>query len=379
MPKYKRIQVIGYGCVTSEPTPVLEGNTNSPFRKDAETRARTLCDVVDWTRETFGDAIEGPDTLKVFVAPEFYFRFGGPAQSDEMLRDSYPNGDILLPNITEEILRPRLTKPEYADWLIVPGTMFWHKSAADSRATHPTYFNTILVIRGGPGGDLTREDSTRNEQGCTVPMMAVLSTNQKQLMSTIDYAPGQSGADHALWDASLNPMFQPVLDDWDWWRWHAFTVRDVNGANGRPIVFGLEVCLEHVDSNDAPGGLGVLRTLEQNYSSHCPGPVPQVDVHLVSSCGMSLDAAVGVTTKVNGIAAICDGAAPDPAATDAPWPTAYCERVDGITATRARVTSSAGEPMLTHQIPMHLQVGTVGHRHHPVDAVGVSQPMDLPN
>jgi hypothetical protein len=378
MPKYNKVQVIGYGSVTSAPTQVLEGNTNSPFRKDAETRARTLCDVARWTRETFGDAIEGPDTLKVFVAPEFYFRFGGPSQSDEMLRNSYPNGDILLPNITEEILRPHFSAQEYADWLIVPGSMFWHKTPQESGTTHPTYFNTVLVLRGGPGSELTPEERSRNQQDCSVPMMASLSTNQKQLMSNIDYAFGQSGRDHARWDAALNPMFQPILDDWDWWRWHAFTVQGVAGPGGRPVVFGLEVCLEHIDSTDAPGGLGVLRTLEQNYSSHCPGPVPQVDVHVVTSCGMSLDPADGVTARVNGIAAICDGMEPDPDAVDAPWPTSSCLRVDSITTSRARRTSAAGQPMLTHQIPANLQVGIVGQLHRPADAVAVSQPMDLP-
>lgn len=220
MPKYQRIQIVGYGSVTSAPTRVLEINTNSPYRKDAETRAHTLCDVAAWTRDTFGTDIAGPDTLKVFVAPEFYFRFGGPSTSEETLRDSYPNGDILLPNIAEEILRPFFAAPEFADWLIVPGTMFWHKSPRESGEDHPTYFNTVLVIKGGQNGPLTPDEVARNRQDCTVPVMAGLSTNQKRLMSRIDYAFGESGVEHSRWDAALNPMFEPILDDWDWWRWH---------------------------------------------------------------------------------------------------------------------------------------------------------------
>ncbi|HEX5401780.1 MAG TPA: hypothetical protein VFX16_05705 [Pseudonocardiaceae bacterium] len=378
MPKYKRIQVIGYGSVTSAPTRVLEVNTNSPYRKDAEIRARTLCQVAEWTRETFAVDIAGPDTLKVFVAPEFYFRFGGPGADEEALRNSYPNGDILLPNIAEEILRPFFTAPEYADWLIVPGTMFWHKTPRESHEAHPTYFNTVLVIRGGPGGPLTQEEVARNQRDCSVPVMAGLSTNQKRLMSRIDYAFGQSGVDHSKWDAALNPMFQPILDDWEWWRWHAFTVQGVTGPNGRPVVFGLEVCLEHVQSTDTPGALGVLRTMEQNYTSHCPGPAPLVDVHLVTSCGMTLDDEDGVTTRVNGIAAICDGMEPDPDATSAPWPTMGCERVTRIKASGVRESATTGEPMRTHQIPAHLQVGITGQLHDPADAIAVAQPLDLP-
>jgi hypothetical protein len=377
MPKYQRIQILGYGSVTSAPTRVLEINTNSPYRKDAETRAHTLCEVAAWTRDTFGTAIAGPDTLKVFVAPEFYFRFGGPSPSEEALRDSYPNGDILLPNIAEEILRPFFAAPEYADWLIVPGTMFWHKSPQESGENHPTYFNTVLVIKGGPNGPLVPDEVAHNRQDCNVPIMAGLSTNQKRLMSRIDYAFGDSGVRHRKWDAALNPMFEPILDDWDWWRWHEFTVRGITNTNDRPVVFGLEVCLEHVRVTNSPSGIGVLRTIERNYGSHCPQPAPLVDVHLVTSCGMSLDAEEGITTRVNGIAAICDGMQPDPAAIDA-WPKVSAERVTSIDADGSRQMAPAGEPRLTHQVPNHLQVGVLGQLHDPADTVAVSAPMDLP-
>ena len=85
-------------------------------------------------------------------------------------------------------MRPHFSAQEYADWLIVPGSMFWHKTPQESGTTHPTYFNTVLVLRGGPGSELTPEERNRNQQDCSVPMMASLSTNQKQLMSNIDYA-----------------------------------------------------------------------------------------------------------------------------------------------------------------------------------------------
>lgn len=157
-----------------------------------------------------------------------------------------------------------------------------------------------------------------------------------------------------------------------------FTVRGVTNTNGRPVVFGLEVCLEHVRSTDSPSGFGVLRTMERNYGTHCPRPAPLVDVHLVTSCGMTLDAEEGITTRVNGIAAICDGMELDPAAINAPWPTVWCERVTSIDATGKRQTSLAGQPALTHQIPAHLQVGAPGQLHDPADSVAVSAPMELP-
>jgi hypothetical protein len=371
MPNYTGIQIIGYGSVTSQPTQVLPPTEVNAYRKDADMRARTLCQVADWTRTTFQQKIGDSNILKVFIAPEFYFRYGGPSRPAIELNDSYPDGEQLLPTVADAILKPFFANQAYADWLIVPGTMFWHKTPQQSDTTQPTYFNTVMVIKGGPGAELTPAERDANAQRCEVPTIGVLSTNQKALMSSIDYALDE---DRSHWDAALNPMFALILGDWEWWRYHAFKVHGVAGPTGDPIVFGLEVCLEHLAATDDPGALGVLRTLEQHYPSQCSLPTPEIDVQLVTSCGMTLQPGPGVAARVDGLAVLCDGMQPPGGAT---WPNINCARVVGIDEHGTHNTALAAVPLMTQRLPDQLQVGVTGQQHNPPDAVSVWETMDL--
>jgi hypothetical protein len=369
---YKNIQLIAYGSVTSAPTRVLPtGAAPNSYKEDAQLRAKRLCAVADWVASRYASALKDPNTLKVFVLPEFYFRYGGPSEPAETLRDSYPNAEILLPNITEEILKPHFKGKTYADWLIVSGSMFWHKSAADSGTTHPTYFNTALVLRGGTDVELTPEERSANDEPDEVPTMGAASTNQKAMMSHIDYAFGRLGRDRQAWDAALNPMFQPVLGDWDWWRWHMFHVHGVNDAKGRPLVFGLEVCLEHVQARvGAQPDEGVLRALRRQTPS-----LPEIDVQIVTSCGMSLDPADGVEARVGGQTLHCDGMEPD--AEDALWPTAQHARVLNIDQKQVHLVGPTSGMLDRVDLPTNLQTGIPGSQHNPPDAVSVWNPAPL--
>jgi hypothetical protein len=368
VPNYKKIQLIAYGVVTSAPTGVLQGTGPNRFQEDAELRAQRLCDVADFVATNYASAIADPQTLKVFVAPEFYFRYGGPSDPPEALNDSYPNGEILLPNVNDKILRPHFANDAFADWLIVAGTMFWHKSAADSNAAHPTYFNTVLALRGGPDTELTAEERAANGNPMNVPTMGASSTNQKALMSWIDYS-GSRDLGSLDWDAAINPMFKPILGDHQWWRWHMFHAHGVNGPDGAPLVFGLEVCLEHVQAYaSAQPDAGVLRTLRTRYPS-----LSEIDVHIVSSCGMELDPASGIEARVDGFALICDGAQPDPRVATPPWPAAEHELVTAIRQNNLHATGPAALPLHTTVLPANLQLGN----HNPKDAVSVWSPAPL--
>jgi hypothetical protein len=361
MTNYKKIQLIAYGVVTSQPTRVLTGPEPNQYDADANLRAQRLCDVADWVASTYAAALADPTTLKVFVAPEFYFRFGGPSDPANALEDSYPNGEQRLPKIVEKVLKPHFAAPAFADWLIVAGTMFWHKSAADSGTTHPTYFNTVLALHGGPDTELTPEERNANDDPNAVPTMGAASTNQKALMSWIDYA---LAIDNRQWDAAINPMFRPILGDWDWWRWHMFHVHGVNDPTGRPVVFGLEVCLEHMQANaGAQPNAGVLRTLRTRYPR-----LPEIDVQIVTSCGMSLEPGYGVEAHVDGYALLCDGNRPT---AKAPWPAAAHDLVIAVNQDKMHRTSPAAGVLARGVLPPRLQLGVPGSTHNPSDAVSV--------
>ncbi|WP_026422363.1 hypothetical protein [Actinokineospora inagensis] len=355
MPNYRNIQLISYGSVTSTPTPVLTGDEPNRFREDLKVRGETLCGVADWAAGAFqlGDA----DTLKVFVAPEFYFRYGGPSQPATALGDSYPNGEALLPGLIEEVLKPFFAADRFADWIVIPGTMFWHKGTQDD----PSYFNTTAVVNGGPDTALTPAERAANANPTALATVGAATTNQKALMSTIDYA---IGVDRTQWDAALNPMFRLSFRGAEFWRWHTFAVHGKHGPDGRPLVFGLEVCLEHIAAYAGTNAnLGLLRTMENLVPDQ-----PEIDIHLVTSCGMSLDPAFGITAREDGYAMICDGM--NPGIPPVPWPRTDVQRVTAVERDGRRTVAHATRVLDTQLVPPALQVGGAG-THTPPDTVAV--------
>jgi len=275
--------------------------------------------------------------------------------------------------MAESVLKKRFAQPVFKDWLIVAGTVFWYKTAEQAGTDHPVYFNTVIVVRGGTDVTLSPQETSANLQDNQVPTVGWLSTNQKMLMSQIDYA---FDIDKSEWDASLNPMFAPVLGSWPWWRQHVFKVHDVNGPTGTPVVFGLEVCLEHTNATN-DDRLGVLRTLKPVWDSkYSATPLPPINVQLVTSCGMNLSEEFGLAGDVGGIAAICDGQQINPADT---WPNTTCVKVSGVQRDGRRDTVTVGGPAATKTVPDDRQVGYPnGQVHDPKDKVTVWSTVLLP-
>lgn len=377
MANYRKVQLISYGAMTSEPIRVLPANhPANDYHGDARSRANTLCDVADWVAEEFNQELADSETLKVFVTPEFYFRFGGPSDPENVLLDSYPNGEQLLPNINEPILKQRFAKDHFKDWIVVPGSMFWHKPVNGAEQQKKAYFNSTLVLRGGPQPAPSEQGSANDLS--PVPLMNISSVNHKMLMSHIDYSASPK-KDRRTWDAAINPTFSRVLlEDDECERWHLFQVRDVQDPAGQPLVFGLEVCLEHVGhwTSNTPSTPddqtlgGVLRTLRAKKN------LPDIDVQIVTSCGMALDEDYGVEAKVNGYAMLCDGMKPPDGST---WPAAENKLVVEIHPDHRHEIADAATTLRSEQVPDRWQRGVpVGAlTPNPPDTVSVWNPVAL--
>lgn len=371
MTNYSKVQLISYGAVTSAITQVLDDNSQN-YVRDAEIRANTLCSVAGWVENHLSGDLGGDDTLKVLVAPEFYFRYGGPSRDADTLRSSYPNGDQILANLMGGTFKPFFEQDRFTDWLVIGGSMFWHRSG---ESDHDLLFNTTLAMKGGRYGGLLPQEEADNGDPLKIPTMGWASTNQKQLMSNIDYSMSQDRRD---WDAAINPMYKPVLGDWEWWRWHMFNVHGVEKCDGTPLTFGLEVRLEHaahLNSEGQPERGGVLRTLEHDWEQrlHDRNPqerAPDVDVALVTSCGMSLLPATGVTARMDGLAMLCDGMQPPQGA---PWPKSACARITGIDPGGRRQISAIPRSGGPKEVPDELQLGS-REQHDPKDTVAVWEP-----
>jgi hypothetical protein len=206
-----------------------------------------------------------------------------------------------------------------------------------------------------------------------VPTMGRFTTNQKALMSQIDWSL-ERGADKAKWDAALNKMFHPVLTDFEYLRWHRFMARGKGNSGGEPIVFGVEVCLEHVNSRVSnQENVGVLRAL-QNLQPKLPAS----DVHVVTSCGMSLNPDAGVTTSRCGVAMICDGMRPDTDCRGYQWPTADVRKTAAVFGSGERLLSASANRVGTYELPEQLQIGEPFDSRTPKDAVSIWEPVHLP-
>jgi len=374
MRNYDKVQLVAYGTVTSETVQVLpDGNpTHVDYDADMKVRGAMLCKVANWIQATHGPEVSDPTVLKVLVLPEFYFRFGGPVARDappETLNNSYPDAQAKITNLIGDVLVPQFEPNTWNDWIVVAGSVFWHATRKENPNGQVSYLNTSIVINGG---ELPDEPDT-NGDPTTVPTMGRFTTNQKALMSQIDWSL-ERGADKAKWDAALNKMFHPVLTDFEYLRWHRFMARGKGNSGGEPIVFGVEVCLEHVNTRVSnQENVGVLRAL-QNLQPKLPAS----DVHVVTSCGMSLNPDAGVTTSGCGVAMICDGMRPDTHCQGYQWPTADVRKTAAVFGSGERLLSASANRVGTYELPEQLQIGEPFDSRTPKDAVSIWEPVHLP-
>ncbi|CAM3919777.1 hypothetical protein CCOS865_00921 [Pseudomonas reidholzensis] len=225
-------------------------------------------------------------TLKLMVAPEFFFR-------DDTTLDSYQ--DVTLVTQIYATLLRALSTPQYKDWLFIPGSVFWHSLINGV----PHYFNTTLIINGG--GHQVAPGQGRTAQGIRVVGAGV--TTQKALMSRIDYA---VGLDKTAQDGALNELFKPIIGDLEWRRDHVFSPYGKSDSQGNPLLVGVETCLEHVQSTQG-AQIGLIKDVERELQS-LGQHLPPLHFQVVSSCGMRLNPASLHIRPNNAYALLCDGA-----------------------------------------------------------------------
>src|SRR5262245_33039639 len=177
--KYKYVQLVAYHAPTlelinnlpksSEPTLSAVKALTAPYEKakdndksfepvykqaaDAQNRVQRLLDVFNWAVESIPydklgykqkpdqHSADQTETLKVFIAPEFYFRSTADGYSWNTLTN------IL------GCLKQSFGDWRFDDWLIVPGTICSHQDP--EKSDKGTFFNTASVIRGGRNSSMT--------------------------------------------------------------------------------------------------------------------------------------------------------------------------------------------------------------------------------
>jgi hypothetical protein len=178
---------------------------------DAETRLRRLVSVVRRAVAEVKKLPDGPNTLKVFMAPEFYFR---PENTDRKIyaHATYPwkHANSIFDNM-ETIFDGQ----DFENWLIVAGTVMWRASESENplESSDPIpYHNTAMYVTGHV------EKSFANFH--------------KAIPSDADGVPSQ-GFDSKHYDDKLDKFFKR-------WKFRKARVFDIGG-----VLCGLEICMDH--------------------------------------------------------------------------------------------------------------------------------------
>lgn len=201
-------------------------------------------------------------TLKVFVAPEFYFKGVGGEHWGSFTFNTMINMLAAL----KEIGAPG------PDWVVVAGTIVFylpttagykHANGTDVKPTECVYANVAPVITQG---------------GLTYVL--------KHFISNIDYLPKPEWLElDSIWESDV---FSSCLKDWTEQKSRFIAV------GNRTI--GLEVCLDHAEHQ--------LADAIDEYAVQEKRAAPLIDLHLITSCGMTIKTPLA---RRNGYVVLCDG------------------------------------------------------------------------
>lgn len=175
-------------------------------------------------------------TLKVFMAPEFYFRPEHPHSPES----SYHAYSYITYKAIKEVLRKTISggynnRFNFRNWLIIPGTIIWKidvENPTDPTEILDTYFNSCIYIHIDNYGNPTSHKL------------------EKAKVSEIDGVPmGQNGG-------SAAPLIAPRYYGEEKLARHRFLVGTLR--------VGLEICLEHRMFD----GTGLLKRFPEPGNAH---------------------------------------------------------------------------------------------------------------
>lgn len=226
---------------------VLRGDVGK-LSDDSRTRVKRLLGVMIKARKDI--IINNEDTvLKIFMAPEFYFRPVTPGAFPHPIAYSDDEYKAIVSVLEQSLLESKGDSREllFKNWLVIPGTIFWTTFGLLHFFNYVAWFHYFTISEGS--GNVFSKYST----------------------STIDGIPiGQSGH-------HLRPELQGEAEK----RKHLFLINN--------IQVGLEICLEH--------SLGILKNVVDHINPH---------LQLITACGMSMKTDK-VCARTNGFVLRTDG------------------------------------------------------------------------
>mmetsp|Transcript_9538 Transcript_9538/g.25906 ORF Transcript_9538/g.25906 Transcript_9538/m.25906 type:complete len:554 (-) Transcript_9538:94-1755(-) len=205
-----------------------------------------------------------PDVLKVFIAPEFFFR--GPHGAYNMLsldgcsnEDSEETGVCNAPILTILTqLKDEVKKDKWEDWLFAFGTIV---SVVHGKKSH--YWNFAPVMRGGPKNAACHHIVAKSYVS-GIDFLDCSQEPDEQKKRICHAHPSSFGIGrYDLFKKKQKKAIEKM----------GFELQEDNVFDVNNIRFGMEVCLDH--------SMQVLQETLEDEDDY-------IDVHLVTSAGMSI-------------------------------------------------------------------------------------------
>ena len=236
-----------------------------------------------------------PNTLKIFMAPEFYFR---PASRER----AYSYQEYLA---IKDVLRATITEDEkFKHWLVIAGTIMWIKpEIPNEKVVQKVYRNTALYIKGHTGltWEKFKEQKAADQQKTTRVIektMAAAADGVPMVVQSTDKDRDPKGPPEAFSEKYRTTVKRKK---------HIF---DYDG-----IWLGLEICKEHelgiptrkekdgkVEMGTRGQG-GLIRTLINELSKN----TQKEGIDYATGVELHLLIAAGMYVKKANIAACSDG------------------------------------------------------------------------
>jgi len=249
--KYHSIQPIGFSIYTWPKANQYIGNEN--VTKDVNRRVEIMNDAIDSALAS-SDLVDAGDTMKVFVAPEFFFRGARGAYSISIVEESKPFHGLL------DALENMVSGSKWDDWLFIFGTIT--VGATDPKAPDDTMFmNFAPIVKGGPGGKkfLAFKDAKSN--------IDFLNCTEHE---TVQGSKGKHKCDTVKHYTEIPGHAEEFLRTKGW------EVVDYNYFTVDHIRFGVEICLDHAQ-----------RSLQKSLQREELDP-DGVQVQIITAAGMNI-------------------------------------------------------------------------------------------
>ncbi|MBX3680438.1 MAG: hypothetical protein KF710_09680 [Rhodocyclaceae bacterium] len=256
-----------------------------PNLANAKNRLLRLASIVDLAKIRIDQTgTDNQSTLKVFVAPEFYFR-----PENSFARRNCPYNTYSYDEAVEifDELDSMFAHPDFTDWLIVAGTVLWHWDNKDDERPNPNEPDPGgLNVPSDPNGRVYRNTAPYVRGGISDSLKII----EKRVPSGIDGVPNP----YAPKPDAYDDHFQKTFESWHSQKEHVFEIDSVR--------CGLEVCLDHADAADHR----VLRTVLEKWHQMENAAPPAVDLHILTAGGMTIQEGA-VAARPNGYILRNDG------------------------------------------------------------------------